>query len=115
MVTRWLGVMVECDARTEGASIPLGIGVTEDAAACRPVRPDSPSDHCVGSSYCPKYAARAVSRGHYDGPVRTVKRIAAGVGLFLGGVAYIWYAGVRSVPAVKRRKEIGRASCRERV
>jgi hypothetical protein len=41
--------------------------------------------------------------------VRTLKRIAAGVALFLGGVAYVWYAGVRSVPAVKRRKAALRA------
>jgi hypothetical protein len=38
-----------------------------------------------------------------------VKRIAAGVGLFLGGIAYIWYAGVRAVPAVRRRKAALRA------
>ena len=41
--------------------------------------------------------------------MRTLKRIVAGAGLFLGGVAYIWYAGVRSVPAVKRRKAALRA------
>ena len=56
------------------------------------------------STSCPKYAARKASRGHYDGSMSTVKRIAAGIGLFLGGIAYIWYAGVRAVPAVKRRK-----------
>jgi hypothetical protein len=46
--------------------------------------------------------------------VRTLKRIAAVVGLFLGGVAYVWYAGVRAVPAVKRRKAALRAGASRR-
>jgi len=47
--------------------------------------------------------------GHYDGPVRTIKRIAAGFGLLFGAVLYVWYAGVRAVPEVKRRKAALRA------
>ncbi|MEP6892551.1 MAG: hypothetical protein ABI927_02120 [Gaiellaceae bacterium] len=46
--------------------------------------------------------------------MRTLKRIAAGVGLFLGGVAYVWYAGVRSLPEVKRRKAALRAGASRR-
>jgi len=46
--------------------------------------------------------------------VRTLKRIAAAVGLFLGAVAYVWYAGVRAVPAVKRRKAALRAGASRR-
>ena len=65
------------------------------------------------STSCPKYARKA-SRGHYDGSMLTVKRIAAGIGLFLGGIAYIWYAGVRAVPAVKRRKAALRAGADRR-
>ena len=61
------------------------------------------------STSYPKYAAREPPRGNYDGPMVTVKRIAAGIGLFLGGLAYVWYAGVRAVPAVKRRKAALRA------
>ena len=45
----------------------------------------------------------------------TIKRIAAGIGLLLGGVAYIWYAGVRAVPAVKRRKATLRAGAARRL
>jgi hypothetical protein len=42
MTTRWLGVMGECDARTQGARDTGRIGATEDEAARRPARPDGP-------------------------------------------------------------------------
>ena len=45
----------------------------------------------------------------YDGPVRTLKRIGAAIGIALGLLAYIWYAAVRAVPEVKRRKAERRA------
>jgi hypothetical protein len=43
-----------------------------------------------------------------------LKRIAAGFGLFLGVILYVWYAGVRAVPAVKRRKAALRAGAGRR-
>jgi len=41
--------------------------------------------------------------------MRTLKRIATAAGLVLGGLVYVWYAGVRAVPEVKRRKAALRA------
>jgi hypothetical protein len=41
--------------------------------------------------------------------VRTVKRILTAAGLLLGFVLYVWYAAVRAVPGVKRRKAAIRA------
>jgi hypothetical protein len=46
--------------------------------------------------------------------MRTIKRIAAGLGLIFGGLLYLWYAGVRSVPEVKRRKAERRAESARR-
>ena len=40
--------------------------------------------------------------------VRTLKRLAAAIGLLFGGFLYVWYAGVRAVPEVKRRKAAAR-------
>jgi hypothetical protein len=42
--------------------------------------------------------------------VRTLKRIAVGIGVVLGFVGYVWYAGVRAVPDVKRRKAARRSN-----
>ena len=61
------------------------------------------------STSYPKYAAREPPRANYDGSMLTLKRIATGIALILGGLAYVWYAGVRAVPAVKRRKAALRA------
>jgi hypothetical protein len=51
-----------------------------------------------------KYDVRATPGGHYHDRVRMLKRIAAGIGLVTGFLAYVWYAAVRAVPEVKRRK-----------
>jgi hypothetical protein len=42
--------------------------------------------------------------------VRRLKRILAAGGVLVGFVLYIWYAAVRAVPAVKRRKAAARRS-----
>jgi hypothetical protein len=36
--------------------------------------------------------------------VTVVKRILAGIGLLLGAVVYVWFAAVRALPEVRRRK-----------
>jgi len=41
--------------------------------------------------------------------VRTLKRIGAAIGVVLGVLVYVWYAAVRAVPDVKRRKAARRA------
>jgi hypothetical protein len=41
--------------------------------------------------------------------VRTARRILLGAGAALGAVLYVWFAAVRAVPAVKRRKAARRA------
>jgi hypothetical protein len=41
--------------------------------------------------------------------VKLVKRILVAIGVVLGFVVYVWVAAVRSLPAVKRRKEALRA------
>jgi hypothetical protein len=46
-------------------------------------------------------------------PVRGVKRVLLAIGAVLGGAVYVWFAGVRAVPEVKRRKAARRAA-RER-
>jgi hypothetical protein len=46
--------------------------------------------------------------------VRTVKRIALAVSALIGAVLYVWFAAVRAVPIVKRRRAARRAE-RERV
>jgi len=45
----------------------------------------------------------------YDAVVRTVRRIALAVAAVFGVVLYVWFAAVRAVPAVKRRKADRRA------
>jgi len=45
--------------------------------------------------------------------MRTIKRIALAIGAVLGALVYIWFAAVRAVPLVKRRKAERRAE-RER-
>jgi hypothetical protein len=40
----------------------------------------------------------------YDAGVRTVKRIALAIGAVVGAVVYVWFAAVRAVPLVRRRK-----------
>jgi len=42
------------------------------------------------------------------------KRLLALVGGILAGLAYVWYAAVRSVPAVRRRKTAAREAWRQR-
>jgi hypothetical protein len=44
------GAIGECDARTQGGSIVETIGLTEDAAARRRVRPGGTIAHCVRAS-----------------------------------------------------------------
>jgi hypothetical protein len=41
--------------------------------------------------------------------VRTVRRIALAIGAVLGAVLYVWFAAVRAVPLIKRRKAVRRA------
>ena len=41
--------------------------------------------------------------------MRTVKRIALAIGAVIGAVLYVWFAAVRAVPLVKRRKAARRA------
>ena len=41
--------------------------------------------------------------------VRTIKRIALAGGAVLGAVLYVWFAAVRAVPLIKRRKALRRA------
>jgi len=41
--------------------------------------------------------------------VRAVKRIALAIGAVLGLVVYVWFAAVRAVPIVRRRKAARRA------
>ena len=41
--------------------------------------------------------------------MRTIKRIALAIGVVLGAVLYVWFAAVRAVPLVKRRKAARRA------
>jgi hypothetical protein len=41
--------------------------------------------------------------------VRTVKRIALALGAVVGVVVYVWFAAVRAVPLVRRRKAARRA------
>jgi len=40
----------------------------------------------------------------YDAGVRTVRRIALAIGAVVGAVVYVWFAAVRAVPLVRRRK-----------
>jgi hypothetical protein len=42
--------------------------------------------------------------------VRTVKRIALAIGALVGFLLYVWFAAVRAVPLVKRRKAARRAA-----
>src|SRR6266540_5173228 len=49
MTTRCWGAMGECGARTQGAPIAEAMGVTEDAAACRPARPGGPCFVSLGA------------------------------------------------------------------
>ena len=49
MITRWLGVMGECGARTQGAAGMGHIWATEDEAACRPARSDNPCLFALGA------------------------------------------------------------------
>jgi hypothetical protein len=44
--------------------------------------------------------------------VPPVKRLLAALGVALGTVVYIWFAAVRAVPRVKRRKAARRAARR---
>jgi hypothetical protein len=44
--------------------------------------------------------------------VRTIKRVALGIVALVGTVAYVWAAGVRAVPDVRRRKAAARAARR---
>ena len=39
----------------------------------------------------------------------TVKRIALAIGAVIGAVLYVWFAAVRAIPVVKRRKAARRA------
>ena len=41
--------------------------------------------------------------------MRTVKRIALALGAVIGAVLYVWFAAVRAVPLVKRRRAARRA------
>ena len=43
-------------------------------------------------------------------PMRKVKRILLGLSAFVGAIVYIWFAAVRAVPDVKRRKQAARAA-----
>jgi len=42
--------------------------------------------------------------------VRTVKRIAVALGATVAGLVYVWFAAVRAVPEVRRRKAARRAA-----
>ena len=42
--------------------------------------------------------------------MRTLKRISLAVGVLLGAALYVWFAAVRAVPLVKRRKAARRAA-----
>jgi hypothetical protein len=41
--------------------------------------------------------------------VRAVKRIALGLVAFFVAIVYVWFAAVRAVPGVRRRKDAARA------
>ena len=41
-------------------------------------------------------------------PMRRVKRILLALSALVGAVVYIWFAAVRAVPGVKRRKQAAR-------
>ena len=41
--------------------------------------------------------------------MRTIKRIVLAIGAVLGAVLYVWFAAVRAVPLVKRRRAARRA------
>ena len=42
--------------------------------------------------------------------VRTVKRIALAAGAVLTALLYVWFAAVRAVPLVRRRKALRRST-----
>jgi hypothetical protein len=42
--------------------------------------------------------------------VRTVKRIVLALGVAVGAVLYVWFAAVRAVPEVRRRRAARRAA-----
>jgi hypothetical protein len=42
------------------------------------------------------------------------KRLLALLATLLAGIAYVWFAAVRAVPGVRRRKAAARAAWRER-
>jgi hypothetical protein len=44
--------------------------------------------------------------------VRTLKRVALGVVALVGSLLYVWFAAVRAVPGVRRRKAAARAARR---
>ena len=54
----------------------------------------------------PRRARRAVA---YHARVPTAKRIALAAGTLVGVVLYVWFAAVRAVPLVRRRKAERRA------
>jgi len=43
-------------------------------------------------------------------PVGKVKRILLALAAFVGAVVYVWFAAVRAVPDVRRRKQAARAA-----
>ena len=43
-------------------------------------------------------------------PVRTIKRIALAISAVFGVLIYIWFAAVRAVPLIRRRKAARRSS-----
>jgi hypothetical protein len=49
-------------------------------------------------------AAASLKDGRRITAVTVVKRILAGIGLLLGAVVYVWFAAVRALPEVRRRK-----------
>jgi hypothetical protein len=61
----------------------------------------------------PNIAAAALTPAPaYDGSMRTIKRIALAAGAVAAGLLYVWFAAVRAVPLVKRRKAMRRAGHR---
>jgi hypothetical protein len=40
----------------------------------------------------------------YDGAMRAFKRLLVAVAAVIGAVLYVWFAAVRAVPIVRRRK-----------
>jgi hypothetical protein len=46
------------------------------------------------------------------GSVRLIRRVALAFAATVAGIAYVWFAAVRAVPGVRRRKAEARASRR---